>query len=118
MQACAGSHDDNRPAFALALQVMSSQCDGVDYAAEVDVQGVLVWLLQLAICVDLEVQVVGAGANSSIGEHVINPAMLVLCCFEEFCKAVPVPHIGLYEKEITSRWRVLDIAADDKCAEG
>jgi hypothetical protein len=43
--------------------------------------------------------------------------MLVLCCFEKFRKAVPVPDIGLYEEEITSRWRVLDIAADDKCAE-
>jgi hypothetical protein len=96
---------------------MRTNGDSVDDAAQVDVHGVWAWWLQLAIAVDGEVQIVGAWAYASIGEYVVDSAMLVFGCFEQFREVGPLPDIGLHEKEIASCRGALDIATDDGGAE-
>jgi hypothetical protein len=97
---------------------MRSQCDSVDDTVQVDVHGVWAWRQQFTIAANSEVEVVGAGTNTSIGENVVDSSMLVFCGFEKLGEVGPLPNVGLHEKEITLCWWVLNIAADNSCAEG
>jgi hypothetical protein len=97
---------------------MSTQGHRIDDTAKVDIQGIFIRLLQISVFVNVQVQIVGTRANPSVGEHVIDPSMLVLCCLEEFRKVGPTPDIGLYEKEVALHWGLLDIAAYNECAKG
>jgi hypothetical protein len=111
VQARTGSHKHDRSAFSLVLQVVSSQCSSIDNAVQVNVQGILVWLFQVAVLVSLEGKIVGTWADSSVDEDMVDPAMLVLCDLEEFRQVNPFPDISLYEEEIACCWRCLDVAA-------
>jgi hypothetical protein len=63
---------------------MRTQRDGVHNAAEVDVQGVLVWLFGVTICVELEAEVVCAGTDPGVSKDIVDSAVFVFCGFKQF----------------------------------
>lgn len=95
VQSRAGPHDDNGSTLWLSLEVVRSDCDSFDNTVQVDVYCVLVGLNWIAICVDLESQVVCARANSGIGKNKVDFAMLLLGSLEKLGQVCPVSDVGL-----------------------
>jgi hypothetical protein len=118
VQACAGCHDHQAAAFRLTLHVVDSKGRGVDDAVQVDVHGVFTGFLGVAILICLESEVLCTWADSSVGENVVDAAVLLLSSLEQLCKVCPALHIGLHKKELAlGRW-CLDVTTDNRRTKG
>ena len=79
----ARAHQHDSAALRLLLHVMESQTSGVNNAFQHDINSFTVWLLQITTSISLELQVVGARTNASIGEDIIDVAVDFDRFFEE-----------------------------------
>lgn len=110
----ARGHQHNSATLRFRLHVMESQTSGVNDAFQHHINSVTVWLLQITASISLELQVVGARTNASIGEHIVDVAVHFDSFFEERCQFGPVRHVGLAECEAReSLGRVVQVSGND-----
>ncbi len=114
----ARAHQHNSAALRLRFHVMESQTRGVDNAFQHDINSFTVRLLRITTSIGLELQVVGARTNASIGEDIIDMAVDFDSLFEEGNQFGPVRHVGLEECETRGRLgRVVQVSRNNRGAE-
>jgi hypothetical protein len=114
LQSSAGAHEDDAAALGLLLHVVKGQAGGVDEAPQANVEQLVGRLLELTLVVRLQGQVVGAGADASVGKDAVDAAMVLLGLLEERAQVLPLGDVRLDEQQAgrLGRRRV-DVAADD-----
>lgn len=113
------SVDDDAAALGLLAQVVQAQGHCVHDTLLADIDQVIGGLLEVTVLVDLSGEVVGTGAETSVGEHVVDASVKLLSLLEQGVELGPVRYVGLDPGvmiTLRSGGRG-DIAVDNKCSE-